>query len=428
MNFSPKKISFFSSTTHKKMLESFHEIHAREPEISFYKQSKIEAVVAAPPPRGRKKQQQPQQADSYLNTDLFISLFGANLPVIQSESSSASSSIFDAPAEQNTQRQQPRKRFFDASKYLSNQISFDEIEFSAPKKHKAAADIIVISDAEDDDDDYTSNTAASRAPRGTSRDPILIDDDDDTANDCYEVPAAAATDRKGLHSVMSENADVAQFLIQQGSLMETLGVLNTDSLFQFALDDLQQRESSELEIAIPTNLNAADKDWRYKTVDTNGDKMLAKLRQSADLFKKKRSFLQRKLHALAWNVCAGVIFGTEWYSNREGIMQRYGWKDLLPVAACICPRRYGKTVGTAMLAADFLLCMPGVRIACFAPTLRQAVNLMQAIVEEVQEHPWFQNFTVESRNQIDFKIRGTDGTVRQVTAYPSLHTVSVVCV
>lgn len=412
------------------LFEAFNTIQPEEPTVSFYEKP-------VPKERHNKKDFSAPKVDDDLAQSLFsvlIGLSGRNLNSFATDFQTGQSSASSTPVHSSVQR----KRAFDPSKYIHGDVVFDEAQFSNPKRHRQAArahnnntdyhgsdeEVIVISDDDSDDYDnssndcYTTNNSSKQylSTHGTSAEPIVVDDDDDNRGVFNQ-----STVSSGLHS--NANADVEKFITQQGSLRETLGVLNTDSIFEYAVDDLLQRESAVLDIAVPTNLHASHGDWRYSRTDSDGDKLLAKLKLGADLFPKKRSFLQRKLHALAWNVFAGVIFDKEWYSSRESIMRRYGWKDLLPVAASICPRRYGKTVGTAMLAADFLLCMPSIQIACFAPTLRQAVNLLQAICDEVKDHPWFKNFAVISRNQVELKIMGPDGTVRHVTAYPSLHTV-----
>ena len=83
----------------------------------------------------------------------------------------------------------------------------------------------------------------------------------------------------------------------------------------------------------------------------------------------------------------------------------------------------GKTIGVAQLSTALLFSVPDIRIACFAPTLRQAVTLLTSIQSIMARHPNYSKFKVMNQSQVSITIRGPDGTERKITAYPSSHKV-----
>jgi hypothetical protein len=90
---------------------------------------------------------------------------------------------------------------------------------------------------------------------------------------------------------------------------------------------------------------------------------------------------------------------------------------------CFSPPRTGK----ALLSTDLPctsevtpLAPQDIKIGLFAPTLRQATLLMQAIFNILVSHPGFTKFRIVKRNAQSIVIFG-EGSERSLTSYPSTH-------
>ncbi len=269
-----------------------------------------------------------------------------------------------------------------------------------------------------DDSEILHTTARRRT--GGEEEVIEISDDD-----CDAVRLVSETyDPEHMKIITAMEVDNRQrFLETQRSMLKNMQYVDSSLVFEMAKADLHQRNAMYFETAIPDELHVADTDPRFNVRFTTGDRILADIYRAFDLFPMKRSYLQRILHRISLNVIAGVIYGEEWRYKRAEVMRRNGWKDLINLAAVVCPRRFGKTVGAAMLAAVLMLCVPEIRIACFAPTLRQAITLLESIVTVITQHPYYEKIKLVTCSKLELKIIGVDGTLRTLTAYASSHKV-----
>jgi phage terminase large subunit-like protein len=90
---------------------------------------------------------------------------------------------------------------------------------------------------------------------------------------------------------------------------------------------------------------------------------------------------------------------------------------------CSWPRRNGKTTACSDGACAIVLKTPAVDVVCFAPTLRQAKQIMDQCRHTMKNHPDFKDFIIIQDQAECIKIKGPDGTIRSLTALPSTHKV-----
>lgn len=164
----------------------------------------------------------------------------------------------------------------------------------------------------------------------------------------------------------------------------------------------------------------------FRVVESTGDETLKQFRAALESFGIDRTFLQVVMHDLALNVMGSCIYREEWKQHRQRILEANNWRDLLPLLAAICARRFGKSFGAGMLAAAAMLSVPGAAVGCFAPTLRQATAIMQTCWALLCKSSLFSQFKVIKLTATAIVLMGPDGQEVSLIAYPSTHKVCAV--
>lgn len=165
----------------------------------------------------------------------------------------------------------------------------------------------------------------------------------------------------------------------------------------------------------------------FRVVESTGDETLKQFRAALESFGIDRTFLQVVMHDLALNVMGSCIYREEWKQHRQRILESNNWRDLLPLLAAICARRFGKSFGAGMLAAAAMLSIPGAAVGCFAPTLRQATAIMQTCWALLCKSSLFSKFKVVKLTATAIVLMGPDGQEVSLIAYPSTHKVRDIC-
>lgn len=288
-----------------------------------------------------------------------------------------------------------------------------------------------MSDGEVDSMDVTPALKPLRSP-----DPIQIDSDSDIEIVEERPPVRSKRAQKRLGQQMAAVLRMATKedleLCRKGVEKLIHKISNTAADEQYTVDDLVF-EMADLELSRqygdvfatsePTNFSKTHSDLRYYSTSTEGDMIYQKLISCLDAMPLKLSYLQKLFITLSLNVLAPIIYGDEWRNRTAEVMKRRGWADLNPLMAAVCARRFGKTIAVSILSAMLMLCVPGVQIAVFAPSHKQAVALLKSAVDILKSHPWWGNYRVHSDTQQKVEIIGPDGTIRSIAAYASKHKV-----
>lgn len=231
-----------------------------------------------------------------------------------------------------------------------------------------------------------------------------------------------------LHTATREDVEMCLKSIER--LGERLSGVATDEqytgddlVFEMANLELDRQYGDVFATSEPTNFSKTHSDLRYYSTSTEGDMVYQKLISCLDAMPLKLSYLQKLFITLSLNVLAPIIYGDEWRNRTAEVMKRRGWADLNPLMAAVCARRFGKTIAVSILSAMLMLCVPGVQIAVFAPSHKQAVALLKSAVDILKSHPWWGNYRVHSDTQQKVEIIGPDGTLRSIAAYASKHKV-----
>jgi len=74
---------------------------------------------------------------------------------------------------------------------------------------------------------------------------------------------------------------------------------------------------------------------------------------------RRRSPAQVQMHERFLRACGQRVYGEAFNTHQIEIMEYNHWEDTLPYVAVQAPRRFGKSLGTALFAAAFALNMPG---------------------------------------------------------------------
>lgn len=185
----------------------------------------------------------------------------------------------------------------------------------------------------------------------------------------------------------------------------------------------RERHAVAIELCVPRSAAEIDSDPRYQSNQSHGDDVLKRMHEALESFGMTRTFLQVTMHDLAMNVMGSAIYGEEWNQHRQRILESNNWRDYPPLMAAICARRFGKSTGAGQLAAAAMLSIPSCPVGCFAPTLRQAVAIMETTWKLLSMSALFSEFKVERIRATQIVIVGPDGTERSLIAYPSTHKV-----
>lgn len=301
-------------------------------------------------------------------------------------------------------------------------------------------DPIDVSDSDSDSSDspvlvHQQSSSAHSALKPLPVPDDFSDDDDDDVQFVSAKPSAkplGGFSRIETATYEETTAELNAMADDADKLAESISKLNVDE--QYTVDDLVF-EMGELELdrqhadvyatSQPSDYHTTHTDRRYYSSKTDGDEIFGMMMMFLAVLPLTLSYLQKLFITLALNVLAPIIYGEEWRTRTEEVMKKRGWSDLNPLMAAICARRFGKTVAVGILAAMLLMCVPGVKIAVFAPSHKQAVALLKNAVDVLRSHPWWGNYRVNSMTQQKWEIIGPDGSIRSISAYASKHKVTI---
>ena len=291
----------------------------------------------------------------------------------------------------------------------------------------------------DDDDDASQmqvdqlRNSATRAKRKVTREVIDVsdDDDDDTNVEAKEDARKARCSRPTLPPRFQTMTREMRLDVSGGAgdpratnaKRPRRAFVNSAPLSFEAYTSHTELHTVALELCTPRTHAELDIDSRYRVNRSQGDDVLKRMRTALESFGMTRTFLQVTMHDLAMNVMGSAIYGEEWNQHRQRILESNNWRDYPPLMAAICARRFGKSTGAGQLAAAAMLSIPSCPVGCFAPTLRQAVAIMETTWVLLTRSALFSEFRVERIRATEIRIVGPDGTERSLIAYPSTHKV-----
>lgn len=104
---------------------------------------------------------------------------------------------------------------------------------------------------------------------------------------------------------------------------------------------------------------------------------------SGGLSDHQKTFCESMLKA-----CIRSVYGDDFYSKSNEIMERNGWdKNVIPKDQILiaCPRRFGKTYAVSFFCASILIALPSARIAVFSPSKRQSIMMKETILKFIKQ-------------------------------------------
>lgn len=124
------------------------------------------------------------------------------------------------------------------------------------------------------------------------------------------------------------------------------------------------------------------------SASTKGFDIYMQLQATLDRFRQsdgsliKRSTDQRNFHRHMMNACLPKIFGAEWDTSSESILQRLGLSEAKINSQVVIstPRRWGKTWSVSMFVAACLYCIPGFTVIIYSVADRQSKMMMETVV------------------------------------------------
>lgn len=191
---------------------------------------------------------------------------------------------------------------------------------------------------------------------------IEVDSDSsDTEELVARKRAAVAGDEstlRGLAALLQidpDGAGLQRRVIASRSTRPRRQFVNAAPLFREAQMMHHDRNRVLLELNTPRTHAEVSGDPRYHTRRSDGSANYRRYCNALESFGMTRTFLQVMMHDLAANVMGSLFYGDEWEQERARILEENNWRDLAPLMAAVCARRFGKTVGTAQLAASTML-------------------------------------------------------------------------
>ncbi len=124
-----------------------------------------------------------------------------------------------------------------------------------------------------------------------------------------------------------------------------------------------------------------------------------------------------RMMAAAWLV---RILGPEYDQYAHRYIQELGRQDLPQELLMSAMRRAGKSMGTAVYAAAYILTVPRANVVIFSVAQRAAQNLLQMIEQLVKGHERGQNMMIRPHTQQILTLQGPHGPTdkRSVKSFP----------
>ena len=246
--------------------------------------------------------------------------------------------------------------------------------------------------------------------------------------------AAAAAAEKTKRSSWNTSQQETRFTLPDDA--EDLRPLDRSNLFRAFCDDVKayERRIQSQRAVRPRldhllgkgrELQAASKRCRGDERRAGIEFMLSKLDETQDW---RRSRMQRDVHEAMIEAAVLIIYPREEYMmHKKRILHELNVKDAngnpgtqpRQMVGLTCPRRYGKTIGTAQGGALLALAIPNFTLAIFSPGRRQSTMLLHAVHSFIC---WMgARHAIVRFNNEELWIQGPNGPtdIRKIYSYPS---------
>ena len=195
--------------------------------------------------------------------------------------------------------------------------------------------------------------------------------------------------------------------------------------FKYAQDLIDEalRESDQPEIKriiLTLKGEMVVMDLENGVIDTNkltGDERMDAIMISLDLFVWSREETQMEMHDEMLRVLLPIIYGDEWDDNYERILSGQGLLKHMAELFIICARRWGKTVGCAMMVAILMIFVPSITIAIFSTGQRASGKFMIQVQKFMFQLPFMDACKIVRCND-ETMIISLFGNERRMDAYP----------
>ncbi len=151
-----------------------------------------------------------------------------------------------------------------------------------------------------------------------------------------------------------------------------------------------------------------------------GHQLVDKIRKELTLIG-RRSASQICMHELILKCCTKLIYGSLADEFAAEIMERNGWDNLLQEIIITAPRRFGKSLGVAMIVSILLYYVKGIDLAIFSSSSRASgknTGIAGLIEKFLINHFKLTASDFSVNNQEDMFIKFSDQDIRKLHAYP----------
>lgn len=138
----------------------------------------------------------------------------------------------------------------------------------------------------------------------------------------------------------------------------------------------------------------------------------------------ERSLGQIKFHSAVMPSVVASIFGSSLLAEcRDELEYRYGMSDFTPVTSILAPRRFGKSLGMAVMVAAALLAIPNYVVVLASITKRVSAEMMNTIKDLLSHVPGFAD-QIDRDNSENLRIVNPDDPrdFRHLRCVPGNHT------
>ena len=151
-----------------------------------------------------------------------------------------------------------------------------------------------------------------------------------------------------------------------------------------------------------------------------GDVQLKRLRDALSSYP-SRSRQQLIFQEMYTQANLKNLYGDDYEAHELRIKRENFMDELFQFAMAACPRRFGKTYGTAQWVAAWLVTQPGSNVLIFAPGMRQCQDVIKYIRQFVTEFVMDKgyNVVITRANTDEVEVRHPDGRFSKVRALPS---------
>jgi hypothetical protein len=199
-------------------------------------------------------------------------------------------------------------------------------------------------------------------------------------------------------------------------------------LLQAAWNQHCENESRKVEKLCQT-YTLKDEHLHAKSLELDGDQIVANIRRTLDTFKDfERHMLQRKFHNHMLVNMLPRLYMKSWEAHRERLMKEFACTVERQETLIVTARRMGKTVSVALFIASILVCVPHITIACFAPTIVMAREMVKLVTNLIRNHDEYARMISRGTRLDQLTLMMGETDKRTVKAYPGSNSrVSALC-